>query len=156
MTTKRARRQRSRGAAVIEMTLFLPLLMLLVFGMIDYGYYFYVSITANEAARMAARTASSTSTGVCGSPITPTVTAAAAVAKTALSSYMSEIGMGTTTNLTSIVECVTEPGLNPIWHVKVTVDFPPAVGFIRSLMKASTKTTGWVVYNSPDVYALGR
>ena len=63
MTTKRARRQRSRGAAVIEMTLFLPLLMLLVFGMIDYGYYFYVSMTANEAARVALRTASSTTTG---------------------------------------------------------------------------------------------
>src|SRR5438045_4879188 len=90
MTTKRARRQRSRGAAVIELTLFLPLLMLLVFGMIDYGYYFYVSITANEAARMGARTASSTSTGVCGSPLTAPVTAAATTAKTAITNYMTE------------------------------------------------------------------
>jgi Flp pilus assembly protein TadG len=154
MTTKRARRQRSRGAAIIEMVLFLPLLMLLVFGMIDYGYYFYVSMTANEAARVAARTASSTLTGVCG---TATAATAASNASAALSSYMAQIGMGTSTNLSSTVECVPDVALalNPLWHVKVTVDFPPVVGFIKSLMKASTKTTGWVVYNSPDVYALG-
>ena len=82
--------------------------------------------------------------------------AATTTAKTAITNYMTEIGMGTSTNLTSTVECVTDAGLDPIWHVKVKVDFPPAVGFIKSLMKASTKTTGWVVYQSPDIYALGR
>jgi Flp pilus assembly protein TadG len=147
-----ANRQRARGAAIIEMTLFLPLLMLLVCGMIDYGYYFYVSMTANEAARVAARTASSTSTGVCGSAA---VTATATNAKAVLASYMGQIGMGTSTNLTSVVECVPSAGLDPLWHVKVTVDFPPAVGFIKSLMRPSTKTPGWLVYSSADVYALG-
>jgi Flp pilus assembly protein TadG len=151
MTTKRARRQRSRGAAVIEMTLFLPLLMLLVFGMIDYGYYFYVSMTANEAARLALRTASSTTTGACGGAST----AAATVAKTALKDYMTTIGMGAPANLTSTVECVVDATLIPLWHVKVQVDFPPAVGFIKSIMRTSTRTTGWVAYYSPDIYALG-
>ena len=43
----------------------------------------------------------------------------------------------------------------PLWHVKVQVDFPPAVGFIKSIMRTSTRTTGWVAYYSPDIYALG-
>jgi Flp pilus assembly protein TadG len=46
---------RQRGAVAVEFALVLPLLLLLVLGGIDYGYYFFVSEIAANAAREGAR-----------------------------------------------------------------------------------------------------
>ncbi|MGN9812305.1 TadE/TadG family type IV pilus assembly protein [Micromonospora sp. BQ11] len=47
-----------RGAAAVEMALVLPLLLLLVFAIIDFGRMLNTQITLTEAARDAARTVS--------------------------------------------------------------------------------------------------
>ncbi len=47
--------KRQRGAAAVEMALVLPLLMLLVLGALDWGYYFFVSQIVTNASREAAR-----------------------------------------------------------------------------------------------------
>lgn len=52
------RRASDRGAAAVEMALVLPLLLLLVFAIIDFGRMLNVQITLTEAARDGARTAS--------------------------------------------------------------------------------------------------
>jgi Flp pilus assembly protein TadG len=50
--------QRSaRGAALVEFAIVLPVLLLLVLGAIDWGYYFMVQDVALNAAREGARTA---------------------------------------------------------------------------------------------------
>jgi Flp pilus assembly protein TadG len=49
------RRARDRGAAAVEFALILPVLLLIVFGIIDFGRMLNAQITTNQAAREAAR-----------------------------------------------------------------------------------------------------
>jgi Flp pilus assembly protein TadG len=149
MRAKRYSRSSQRGAAAIEMALSMILLLPLIFGMIDFGYYFYVASTASEAARVAARQASITP-GACG-------TAAAGTTKTttesAVATYMTQAGLGTAVTTSATATCTTVGTLTPAWRLVVTVDFTPPIGFIRPLMKQSA-TPGKVTY-SQTVVVLG-
>ncbi|MHC5558550.1 TadE family protein [Kocuria sp. U4B] len=49
-----------RGAAAVEFALVVPLLLTLLLGVIEFGHYFNVQISATHAAREAARTMSIT------------------------------------------------------------------------------------------------
>ena len=49
-----------RGAAAVEFALVLPILMTLLLGVIEFGHYFNVQISATHAAREAARSMSVT------------------------------------------------------------------------------------------------
>src|SRR5215472_9109196 len=51
----RARRGGERGAAAVEFALLLPLLLLIVFGLIDFGRAINAQITITQAAREGAR-----------------------------------------------------------------------------------------------------
>lgn len=51
------RRWRDRGAAAVEMALILPLLMVVVAGIVDFGRYFLQEIQLTNAAREGARVA---------------------------------------------------------------------------------------------------
>lgn len=46
-----------RGGATLEAALVLPLLLMLAFGVVEYGYFFYVQHTMQGAARTGARAA---------------------------------------------------------------------------------------------------
>jgi Flp pilus assembly protein TadG len=52
-----ARSRDERGSAAVEFALVLPLLLMLVFGIIDFGRMYNAKITLNEAAREGARSA---------------------------------------------------------------------------------------------------
>jgi Flp pilus assembly protein TadG len=52
-----AARTRKRGASTLEMALVLPLLIMLSFGVVDYGYYIYLKNTFQGAAEAGARAA---------------------------------------------------------------------------------------------------
>lgn len=49
---------RDRGAALVEFALILPILLILLLGIIDFGLYFYNDLQLTHAARDAARRAS--------------------------------------------------------------------------------------------------
>lgn len=55
MKIKRNNRKNEDGQALVEFALILPILLLLVVGIIDYGWLFMAKITTNNAAREAAR-----------------------------------------------------------------------------------------------------
>ena len=48
---------RRRGTSVLEMALVLPILLMLSFGVVDYGYFFYVKNTVQGAAQAGVRAA---------------------------------------------------------------------------------------------------
>lgn len=50
-------RRPRRGAAMVEFAIVLPVLALLVFGMIEYGWVFFKAAQLDQAARMGARVA---------------------------------------------------------------------------------------------------
>ena len=51
-----------RGAEILEAALVLPIVLSLIFGMVEFAYYFHVQHTVQAAAREAARTACVAST----------------------------------------------------------------------------------------------
>jgi Flp pilus assembly protein TadG len=59
----RRHRESQRGAVAVEFALVLPILLLLVLGGIDWGYYFFASQIVSNAAREGARTGSLKTTG---------------------------------------------------------------------------------------------
>lgn len=50
-------RRRGAGQALVEFALILPLFLLLIFAIIDFGYYMFVSISVSHAARAGVRLA---------------------------------------------------------------------------------------------------
>ena|SRR5687767_10836367 len=54
--SRQHRTRRDRGAEVLEMALILPILLLLIFGMIEFGWFFYLQHNLQAAAREGART----------------------------------------------------------------------------------------------------
>ena len=55
--TRKARITRTTGQALIEFALILPLLIVMIFAIIDFGYYLFVTISVNHATRAGVRTA---------------------------------------------------------------------------------------------------
>ena len=55
--TRRSRLSRKPGQALVEFALILPLLIVLIFAIIDFGYYLFVTISVNHATRAGVRTA---------------------------------------------------------------------------------------------------
>jgi Flp pilus assembly protein TadG len=53
----RQRKPRRKGAALLEMLLVLPVLLMLSLGVVDYGYYLYLKNTFQSAAQAGARAA---------------------------------------------------------------------------------------------------
>ena len=53
----RSRRRTEKGAAALEFALVMPVLLVLIFGLIQYGLYFWAYQAGADAARQAARSA---------------------------------------------------------------------------------------------------
>lgn len=58
MATRAHRRRGESGASAVELALILPLLVLLLFGTMQYGFYFWARSSASAAAREGARESS--------------------------------------------------------------------------------------------------
>src|SRR5918911_846469 len=64
------RQRGDRGAAAVEFALVTPLLLAILFGIIDYGIWFADSISARQAVRNAARQGVVEQFGACGGGVT--------------------------------------------------------------------------------------
>lgn len=84
-----ARRGNRRGGAILEMSLTLALLLNLTFGMVEFGYYFYVKNSFANAAREGAR--AGIVPGATNSSVTTAVTNALTACHFPTSSYTTGI-----------------------------------------------------------------
>jgi hypothetical protein len=152
--------------AALELALSLTFLVPLMMGMLDFGYYFWISTTAEEAARAGVREAVRASSGaVCGTIVTnlaqtngqtPAVGTGSTCTGGAAYCYMNEppLSMGgaggnTTVTLTCLNSgTVPAAPVNPTWRIAVQVDFYPATSFFRFMMPQSTITPGKVKYTA--------
>ena len=126
---KYSKAHRQRGVALAEFAIVLPLFLTILLGMIDYGYYFYVAVSASNAAREGARQCTLVSLGACGN-CTPT----------AAITYMDTIGKGGQTTATATC---TNTGGTLMYTVNVTVDIPTITGYLTSLgLMPASSTSG--------------
>lgn len=109
----------SRGVAAIEFALVLPMLALLILGMLDYGWFFFVEHAADTAAREGAR-AATLYPGACGT------TGSDAAAVDAATQCMGNVGQAANTLVA--VTCATVGG-DPQYQVDVKVLFPQLTGY---------------------------
>lgn len=110
-----------RGAAAVELALVLPLLLLLVFGIVDFGRALNLQITLTQAAREGVRPAALRQ---------PTSAVNAAVSS-------STTGISAPAPSVAISACPTGPGTATV-TVSKTFQFVTPVGAIADLFSAST------------------
>lgn len=55
MVTHKLRRRRHRGAAAVEFALVVPLLVMILFGIMEFGYAFFIQASVASAARVGVR-----------------------------------------------------------------------------------------------------
>jgi Flp pilus assembly protein TadG len=120
---RRARRE--DGAAAVEFGLILPVLVLILLGILDYGYAFMVKLTLTNAAREAARVG-----------VTLPADESEAAAKAAAERYLTSAGITKAT-----VDVVAPTDDTP--EVAVTIDldpFEPLIGFVPPPAKMSASS----------------
>jgi uncharacterized membrane protein len=141
-------RRRARGVAAVELALILPFLTILVLGLIDYGYFFYIGINATEAARTAAVQASATAAAMnagagpanCGDPNISLVTSGSpapsplpAPAQAGYDYMKNQVSTAIANDTVVIVSCATIAGAPAkyVFSIQVVVTFPPPSGSVH-------------------------
>ena len=109
-----------RGAAAVEFALVAPLFIMLVMGMLDYGYYFYLDLICSNAAREAARQGAVAGT-------TGDATGDAVAKGTAI---LSAAGLDIGPNQPSVSVAAAPSAADRAVTVTVSGDFTPLVGFV--------------------------
>ena len=109
-----------RGAAAVEMALVLPLLLLLVFGIVDFGRALNLQITLTQAAREGVRPAA--------------LRQPASAVNAAVSN--ATVGIAAPAPSVAIAACPTGPGTATVTVTK-TFQFVTPVGAIADLFSAS-------------------
>lgn len=101
MVLLRARRERdSRGAAAVEFALLVPILLLLVFGVISYGYMLSFRQAMSQGASEGARAGAVWAAAYTSTQDTSRIAAAKAAVDSALSSYGVSCTSGATCTVT--------------------------------------------------------
>jgi Flp pilus assembly protein TadG len=122
----------TRGAAAVEFALILLPFCMLMLGMIDYGWYFYVDLACTNAARDGARTAT-TVTGACSTGSSACITAAT-------NDLSSVLPKSYTPTITCPCTTTTDTSTGTTWPqytCNVTLDFKQLTGFSAVTMPSS-------------------
>lgn len=109
-----ASKQNARGTAALELAILMPLLMLILFGIVDWGYAFYVDLTLTNAVREGARV------GVTRQSSSEAI----ADAQTVAGNYIEHIGLNNQVNISANM-------VNEQLAVEAAIEnFKPLIGFL--------------------------
>lgn len=155
---RRAGRDAQRGAAALEFALAIFFLAPLLMGMMQYGYYFYISMNVLEAQHQglvaAARTSGvSCAAGATAAQITAR-TAAQTAAAAAVTTYLTNNGLATVLTLSGATPTCGVTPLDPTWTMTLIADFRPPLGKVMPWDKASP-TAGFLRYTSRTMAVRG-
>ena len=126
--------RRERAAAAVEMAIVLPLLLLIVGGIIDFGRFFYTQNIVVNAAREGARSrALGYTTAAADTRISQSLTGVQGGANTNTYSLV----QGTANTLTTNANCPSSPG--PLDRQRVTVKVP---GFTYIVLGPASRLFG--------------
>ena len=153
-----ARRDGQRGAAAIEFALAIFFLAPLLMGMMQYGYYFYISMNVLEAQHQGLVAAARTQSVSCA------VTASAAQGHCTDGGadgrlhgdhdYLTNNGLNSVVTLSGATPtCDTNP-LDPTWTMTLIADFRPPLGKVLPWDKASP-TSGYLRYTARTMAVRG-
>ncbi len=107
-------RKQSRGVVAIEFALLLPVFLLLVLGMIDYGWYFFCDLSVSNAAREGARAGTTVPSGD------------SQKAKATVLAYLQSAGLAPQPTDVSVTIGAVPTSVT----VDVSMHFKPLVGFV--------------------------
>ena len=112
---KSRREQSSRGAAAVEFAIVVPLLLLIMLGLIDFGRMFYVQVSLNAASREGAR---ASSLGRTTTQVNQVVQASSPN-----TAKLSSLGAASTLAVPAATVCPASPTATTTTAVTVTVPF---------------------------------
>jgi Flp pilus assembly protein TadG len=126
---KRRRKRREDGVSAVEFGLVLPLFIIILLGIMDYGWVYFVKLSMTNAAREGARVGVTLDTNI--------ETEAGKAAK----AYLGAAGFNPDDSEWSVTPDLTDPTLS----VTVTVNpFKPLVGFVPTPASlSSTAAMRW-------------
>jgi Flp pilus assembly protein TadG len=150
MAGRGARRGRGeRGASAVEFALVAPVLLLIVFGIVQYGLMFSLRQTLSQASAEGARAAAVAQSGVTSGPYSPSSEAQSAVVAALGSSYACSGGLLTKSG-TEVGTCVVASttaacpsGTCTTWSVTLTYDYS-AHPIVPSVLVPLPKTLSYV------------
>jgi Flp pilus assembly protein TadG len=111
-------RRRDRGAATLELAIVLPVLVSVVFGIIDFARLFNAEIQVSQAAREGVRLASLVTT-----TNTPAYTTADVTARVQLAAPAPGFGSSTPVTVAFVQPCPNTAAIPPVAVVRVTYPF---------------------------------
>ena len=113
-----------RGAAAVEFALVLPVLLLIVLGTIDWGYFFFVQQVVTNAAREAARVGSLTPYDSTSRDPAAGNAAAKRDAETVATAYITNAGLVAGTPVVEVTNTLTASVPPATASVRVVVTYP--------------------------------
>jgi Flp pilus assembly protein TadG len=125
-------RKRQSGAAAVEFALVLPVLLTLVLGAIDWGWYFFIEQTVTNCAREGARAGT-----LLPPPPTSTTAQAASAAQAAGLAFLSRVHF----TPQGVAASYTTVGGSDAIQVVVTYPAGSLTGLLSNVMPANARAT---------------
>jgi Flp pilus assembly protein TadG len=111
---------RERGASAVEFALVLPVLMLILFGIIEFGFIMYDKALITNASREGARRGIVYSENTAGIPVAVPASDITNIVSSYCASYLVSLGTGTATPSTTVTGNCAVPGNS----LTVAVSYP--------------------------------
>jgi len=132
-----------RGSAAIEFALCLFVLVPLMLGVLDYGYYFYIALNVVEAQQAGIMAAAKSAVNDCTLTANSAAkTSAVTNAENAENAYLTAAGLSSTvttvgTTNDPVCQCPDATTVT-CWQIALAVDFRPLLGRVMPWMKSVT------------------